>query len=68
MEEMNIITLIIVVANRVGIPVLLFTTVSMFFSSEDEERVDELKGWFYRVLIVLLVINIFGFLALYLMK
>ena len=66
-EVIHSIDLFIAVINRIGIPALLMLTAAMFFSSDDEERLKEYKGYYYRLVAGLVLNNALAFFVRYLL-
>ena len=61
----DLITKITIIINRIVVPVLMMLTAVMFFNAEDEEMVKEYKGFFYRLALGLVLLDIGVFILNY---
>ena len=60
-----LITKITIIINRIVVPVLMMLTAIMFFNADDEEMLKKYKGFFYRLVLGLVLLDIGVFILNY---
>ena len=61
----DLITKITIIINRIVVPVLMMLTAVMFFNADDEEMLKKYKGFFYRLVLGLVLLDIGVFILNY---
>ena len=61
----DLITKITIIINRIVVPVLMMLTAIMFFNADDEEMLKKYKGFFYRLVLGLVLLDIGVFILNY---
>ena len=54
-----------IIINRIVMPILMMLTAIIFFNADDEEMVKKYKGFFYRLVLGLVLLNIGVFMLNY---